>query len=51
LFFTKPKWLNGVINVLKTKQMEESLLIGQKQRLAKKVEPSIMKNVVLYRLG
>ncbi len=36
---------------LQIKQMEESLSIGQKQRLAKRVEPFTMKNDVLYRMG
>jgi hypothetical protein len=31
--------------------MEESLSIGQKQQLAKRVEPFTMKNDVLYRMG
>jgi hypothetical protein len=31
--------------------MEESLSIGQKQQLAKKVEPFIMKNDVLCKMG
>jgi hypothetical protein len=31
--------------------MEDSLSIGQKQQLAKRVEPFIMKNDVLYRMG
>jgi hypothetical protein len=31
--------------------MEESLSIGQKQQLARKVEPFTMKNDVLYKMG
>jgi hypothetical protein len=31
--------------------MEEYLLTRQKQQLAKKVEPFIMKNDVLYKMG
>jgi hypothetical protein len=51
LVFHRPKWLNVVKNFLQIGQMEKSLSTRPKQRLTKRVEPFIMKNDVLYKMG
>ncbi len=51
LFYREPERLNDVKEVLKTCQMEGTLLVQQKQILVKIVEPFTLKNGELYRMG
>jgi hypothetical protein len=40
LFYTKLEWLNDVKEFLKTRQIEGTLLVQQKQRLVRRIELS-----------
>jgi hypothetical protein len=51
LFYIKPKWLNDVRQFLKTRQIEGTLSMLQKQRLVKRAEPFTLKNGELYKMG
>ncbi len=42
--FTQPKWLNNVKDFLKIRQIESMLLVQQKQRLIRRIEPFTLKN-------
>jgi hypothetical protein len=51
LFYIRPKWLNDVNFVLKTKQIKGTLSLQWKQRLVKKTKPFTLKNGELYKMG
>jgi len=51
LFYIRPEWLNDVKEFMKTRQLEGTLSMHQKQRLVKRVEPFTLKNDELYRIG
>jgi hypothetical protein len=49
LFYTRLEWLNDVKEFLKIGQIEGMLLVQQKQKLVKKVEPFTLKNGEFYK--
>jgi hypothetical protein len=51
LFYIKFEWLKDVKEFLKTKQIEGTLSVQQKQRLVKRAKPFTFKNGELYRMG
>jgi hypothetical protein len=51
LFYTKLEWLNDVKEFLRTRQIEGTLLVQQKQRLIKKIKLFTLKNGELYKMG
>ncbi len=51
MFYTQPKWLNGIKENLKTKKIEGTLLVQQKHRLVKRTKPFTLKNGELYKMG
>ncbi len=51
LFYTRLEWLNDVKELLKIGQIEDMLLVQQKQGLVKKIKPFTLKNGELYRMG
>jgi hypothetical protein len=51
LFYIKLERLNDEKDFLRTRQIEGTLSVLQKQRLVKKVKPFTLKNSELYRMG
>ncbi len=51
MFYTQPKWLNGIKEILKTKKIEGTLSVQQKHRLVKRTKPFTLKNGELYKMG
>jgi hypothetical protein len=51
LFYIEPELLKGVKEFLRTGQIEGTLLVQQKHRLVKRVEPFTLKNGELYIMG
>jgi cephalosporin-C deacetylase-like acetyl esterase len=51
LFFIELTWMHEVKTYLKTNQMTKTLNLIQKQKLAKKVEPFILKEGIMDKVG
>jgi hypothetical protein len=44
LFYTEPEWLKDVKEFLRTRQIEGTLSVHQKQRLVRRAKPFTLKN-------
>jgi hypothetical protein len=51
LFSIKPIWMQEVKTYLEMGQMPKTQHLAQKQKLAKKVEPFILKEGIMHRVG
>jgi hypothetical protein len=51
LFSVKPLWMQEVKTYLELSHMPQTLNLTQKQKLAKKAKPFILKEGIMYRVG
>ncbi len=51
LFYTWVEWLNDVTFFFKTRHIEGTFSVQQKQRLVRKTKPFTLKNGELYKMG
>jgi len=51
LLFVEPTWMQEMKTYLKTSQMLKTLNLVQKQKLAIKVKPFILKEGIMYKVG